>query len=96
MKSQRTMEHRLCSTQEFWEAMNSRSFIRLSKHRGVDEDTTYLVSTPPEELPGFMENQIAATLNLLAPPKGFNWFGLYVFIVGLVAFYLICCGIESL
>lgn len=96
MKSQRGMEHRLCSTQEFWEAMCGSGFVRLSKHRGANRNVIYLVTTPPEELPGFMENQVAATLNLLAPPKGFNWFGLYVFVVSLVAFFLICCGIESL
>jgi len=48
----------LLTTDEFWKAMCSPKFVRLSLLSGAIEGVTYTCELAPEQVPGFLEQKI--------------------------------------
>jgi len=62
---------RICSTDDFWSAMCSFSFVRVDLYTGFDgrTKTKYITKTPPEHVDGFIEKKIQETQSLLCPKQ---------------------------
>jgi hypothetical protein len=62
---------RICSTDEFWSAMCSFSFVRVDLCTGFNgrTKTKYITKTPPEHVDGFLEKKIQETQSLLCPKQ---------------------------
>jgi hypothetical protein len=53
------------NTDAFWAAMCNPAFVRTSLNAGRMGCTMYIVDVPPEDVPGFIDAKIAATVSAL-------------------------------
>jgi len=67
----------MCNVDTFWEKMCHPAFFRLSLNTGIIGNETFFTETPPEMIPGFIENildSIVSSLRLKMPKK--HWYSL--------------------
>lgn len=62
-------QSRIVSTDEFWERSCHSAFVRLDKHRGAIGNEVFYVTTPPEDVPGFIEGKMDEIGDLLGKPR---------------------------